>query len=123
MIFMSKVIINGYIKGENIETFSLNGIYSNNILKYKYNDSIVKLEIYNNMVIMNKNDSESEIEFTFKENIETICKYKVYGRNLELKIFTKKLEISDNKIYIDYIVEDHNNIIFNIDIKGDNNDN
>lgn len=123
MSFMSKVNINGYIKGENTETFSLYGIYSNNILKYKYNDSLIRLEIYDDMIIMDKKDNDSEVHFTFKDNVETICKYKVYGRNLEFKIFTKNIEINDNKIYINYMVEDNNDIIFNIDIKGDNNDN
>ena len=53
---------------------------------------------------MNRKNSEYELDLEFTLNKKNKCKYQVnsLGLNLEIDVCTKKLEIEDNRIYINY---------------------
>ena len=88
----------------NIET---SGIKTNNKIVYKENNITVTILIYNNKIEMNRTCNEYKINLVFEKNKNTISKYNVFGMPKEflLETKTKKLEITDTKILIDYNLE------------------
>ncbi len=120
---MTKVIVEGLIKSASAEKFNVLGICIDNTIKYKYNNELVIIKTFKNKVIISKKDEIKNSIFIFEDKVETMCNYNLYGKSLKLKIFTKKLKITKNTIYIDYVVENSQNIILSLNIKGDNYDN
>lgn len=82
-------------------------IKTNNKIVYKENNITVTILIYNNKIEMNRTCNEYKINLVFEKNKNTISKYNVFGMPKEflLETKTKKLEITDTKILIDYNLE------------------
>ena len=94
---------------ENLE-LSVNGIKTNNKIIYKENNVTVTILIYNNKIEMNRVSAEYEINLIFKQNSKTISTYFLLGTSKKfiLNTYTKKLDIKDNKLNIDYNLEGNN---------------
>ena len=88
----------------NIET---TGIKTGNKIVYKENNIKVTILIFNNKIEMNRACNEYKINLVFEKNKETISKYNVFGipKEFLLETKTKKLEISENEIIINYNLE------------------
>lgn len=83
----------------NIET-----IYKNNNLKFNYDKESIEILIKNDNIIMKKENNDSVITFDFKLNKKTETKYYIKNLNfyIDTEVLTNKLEILDDRIYIEY---------------------
>ena len=88
----------------------ISGIKTNNKIIYKENNITVTILIQNNRIEMNRTCNEYKINFVFEKNKKTISKYNVFGMPKEflLETKTKKLNIKDNKIELEYELEGNN---------------
>ena len=75
-----------------------------NIIKYKEEDLQVTIQILDNKVLIERKNEEYDLNLFFSQNEKVTCKYQVdfIGLNLEIEIYTKILEIEENRIYINY---------------------
>ena len=88
----------------NIET---TGIKTKNKIVYKENNITVTILIFNNKIEMNRTCNEYKINLIFEKGKKTTSKYNVFGMPKEflLETKTKKLEIGENEITINYNLE------------------
>lgn len=91
----------------NIET---SGIKTGNKIVYKENNITVTILIFDNKIEMNRTCNEYKINLIFEKGKTTISKYNVFGMPKEflLETKTKKLEITNTFIKIDYNLEGNN---------------
>lgn len=75
-----------------------------NIIRYKEEDLQVTIQILDKKVIIERKNEEYDLNLIFSQNERVTCKYQVYfiGLNLEISVYTKILEIEENRIYINY---------------------
>lgn len=75
-----------------------------NVIKYKEEDLQVTIQILDNKVLIERKNEEYDLNLVFSQNEKVTCKYQVdfIGLNLEIDVYTKKLEIEENRIYINY---------------------
>ena len=105
---MKKIKIYAVLSNNDNETTTIEALadYDENkkMIKYSEEDLKVKIEYSDNKVYMNRKNSEYELDLEFALNKKNKCKYEVnsLGLNLEIDVCTKKLEIEDNRIYINY---------------------
>lgn len=99
----------------NIET---TGIKTNNKIVYKENNITVTILILNNKIEMNRTCNEYKINMIFEKGKKTISKYNVFGMPKEflLETKTKKLEITDTNIYLNYNLEG-NDFSYSLEVK------
>lgn len=85
----------------------VSGIKTNNKIIYKENNITVTILILNNRIEMNRTCNEYKINLIFEKDKKTISTYQVFGmpKIFDLETNTKKLDISDNKIQLDYELE------------------
>lgn len=114
--------VKGYLK--NITTRETNLINTkcqkiNNKIKYKLEDAeyeivINKEELY---IIRTTNDIKNIMHF--KEKKQTTCDYTIKKEDIHLQIelYTGKLQIENNKIFIRYQVEGNDKFEYNIEIE------
>ena len=88
----------------NIETA---GIKTKNKIVYKENNITVTILIFKNKIEMNRTCNEYKINMIFEKGKKTISKYNVFGMPKEflLETKTKKLEITDTYINLNYNLE------------------
>ena len=88
----------------NIET---SGIKTINKIVYKENNITVTILIFDNKIEMNRTCNEYKINLIFEKGKKTMSKYNVFGMPKEflLETKTKKLDINDKFIKIDYNLE------------------
>ena len=86
------------------------GIKTDNKIIYKENNITVTILIFDNKIEMNRTCNEYKINLIFEKGKETISKYNVFGMPKEflLETKTKKLEITNTFIKIDYNLEGNN---------------
>jgi len=91
----------------NIET---SGIKTGNKIVYKENNITVTILMFDNKIEMNRTCNEYKINFIFEKGKTTTSKYNVFGMPKEflLETKTKKLEITNTLIKIDYNLEGNN---------------
>ena len=91
----------------NIET---SGIKTNNKIVYKENNITVTILVFNNKIEMNRTCNEYKINLIFEKGKKTISKYNVFGMPKEflLETKTKRLDITDSEIILDYDLEGNN---------------
>ena len=84
-----------------------NGIKTGNKIIYKENNITVTILIFNNKIEMSRSCNDYKINLIFEKGKKTISKYNVFGMPKEflLQTNTKKLEIIDKEIKIDYNLE------------------
>lgn len=89
---------------EKQEKNNIEAIYKNNNLKFSYDKESIEILINNNNIIMKKENSDSIITFDFKLNKKTETKYYIKDLDfyIDTEVLTNKLEILDNRIYIEY---------------------
>ncbi len=75
-----------------------------NIIRYKEEDLQVTIQILDKKVIIERKNEEYDLNLIFSQNERVTCKYQVdfIGLNLEISVYTKILEIEENRIYINY---------------------
>lgn len=108
-----KVKVYGYIenignsKRENIDTVA---IKNKEILSYYHNDIKHKIVFQNNSLKFIRENQAFIHSFNFKLNKETESKYyiKEYNTDISLPIITKKLEMNNNYIKINYLIKETN---------------
>lgn len=109
---MSKVNIKSALKNNTsneLKEYEAIGIKTKHKITYKEEDISVSIE-YADTIKITRKDNNKEIVLEFIESEFTNCLYKMYNNTYKLKIFTNKIDISDNYIEIDYIIEeDHIN--------------
>ena len=86
------------------------GIKTGNKIVYKENNITVTILIFDNKIEMNRTCNEYKINLIFQKGKDTISKYNVFGMPKEflLETKTKKLEITNTLIKIDYNLEGNN---------------
>lgn len=108
-----KIKIKGYLKNnhtkskEIIDTF---GIKSKKNITYTFDNTKYKLNLFDNKIVLTRENQEFINNFTFIENIKTQSTYyiKEFSTNIEVHIITNKITIDDNKIEIEYTIEETN---------------
>ena len=78
--------------------------YINNEITFKDENDSIKLIINNDNIIMIKDDLPSKTTLNFILNKKTSSEYFIKAINtiIDLKVLTNKLEISKERIYIEY---------------------
>ena len=105
---MEKVKIYSVLSNNDNETTTIEALaeYDRNsrIIKYSEEDLKVKIQIFDKKIYMNRKNDEYNLDLEFCLNETKRCKYLVnsIGLNLEVDVYTKKLEIEENRIYINY---------------------
>lgn len=120
---MKKIKIYSILENSDNETTKIEALatYDENkgILKYSEEDLNVEIELFKDKVIIKRKNDEYDINLEFELNKRIKCKYEVkqIGLNLEIEVLTKKLEIEENRIYINYELFNDNKSIGIFDYK------
>ena len=90
-----------------------------NIIKYKEEDLQVTIQILDKKVIIERKNEEYDLNLIFSQNERVTCKYQVdfIGLNLEIDVYNKRLEIEENRIYINYELFNDNKSIGTFEYK------
>ncbi len=90
-----------------------------NTIEYKEEDLKVKIQLYDKKVTMERKNEDYDLNLVFSENEKVRCKYQVnsIGLNLEIDVYTKILEIEENRIYINYELYNDDNLIGTFEYK------
>lgn len=90
-----------------------------NIIRYKEEDLQVTIQILDKKVIIERKNEEYDLNLIFSQNERVTCKYQVdfIGLNLEIDVYTKILEIEENRIYINYELFNDNKSIGTFEYK------
>ncbi len=110
-VFIIKIKVKGYLENKAndekllIDTF---GIRNKNNLSYKQEDVIYKIKIFDNKIILIRENSDFINTFIFEKNKNTKSEYylKKYATNIDIELRTQELFIDDKKIEIRYIIKD-----------------
>ncbi|MDO4963585.1 MAG: DUF1934 family protein [bacterium] len=106
---MAKIKLKSTIISNNDKnTIETLGIKSKNKITYKENNIFVTILIYNNKIKMKRYCDEYKIEFLFELNKKTKSLYTLNSilKTFNLNTYTKKIDINNNLIKIDYLIED-----------------
>ncbi len=113
---MKKVKIYSVLSNSDNETTTIEALAEydkkNKIIKYTDEDTSVEIEIKNKTVTMKRKNEEFNMVLKFSLNEKERCKYEVVslGLNMDIDVYTKKLEIEENRIYINYELYNDNKI-------------
>ena len=90
-------------------SISTTALKTNNKIIYKENDKQVTILIKKSRVEIVRVSLDYQINLIFEEGRNTISTYKFIGGNkyFNLNTITKKLKVSDNKIEIEYELENN----------------
>lgn len=90
-----------------------------NVIRYKEEDLQVTIQILDKKVIIERKNEEYDLNLVFSQNEKITCKYQVdfIGLNLEIDVYTKILEIEENRIYINYELFNDNKSIGTFEYK------
>ena len=110
-VFIIKIKVKGYLENKAndekllIDTF---GIRNKKNLSYKQEDVIYKIKIFDNKIILIRENSDFINTFIFEKNKNTKSEYylKKYATNIDIELRTQELFIDDEKIEIRYIIKD-----------------
>lgn len=112
---MSKIKIKTTINGQ---VFSGEGIKNKNNIIYKDESATVKINISEVIKISREND-ELKLDLILDKNNITKSLYllKQYNKTIELIIKTKKIELSEKNLKINYEIIDSDDINFSIEFE------
>lgn len=108
VICMEKIKIYSILSNSDNENTTVEAIADfdkeKNIIKYKEEDLQVTIQILDKKVLIERKNEEYDLNLIFSQNERVTCKYQVdfIGLNLEISVYTKILEIEENRIYINY---------------------
>ena len=120
---MKKVKIYSVVSNSNNETTKIEAIadYNSNdcTLSYMEENLSVTIEIFEKRIRMERKNEDYDLNLDFVLNEKKRCKYIVnsIGLNLEIDVYTKILEIEENRIYISYELFNDNNSIGTFEYK------
>lgn len=91
----------------------------NNIFKYNEDDLKVTIEVFDDKVTISRKNDDYSLELEFVEQEKVICNYEVksLGLFLDIEVYTKVLEISENIIYIEYELFNNNKSVGTFEYK------
>lgn len=105
-----RIKINGYLRNNtenNLISFNEKGIKNKNKISFVFDNVKYSINISDNNVILIRDGNDFTNSFVFSKNDSRSNYYlKEHCYSVDLNIDTKILEISDNKIYIKYVVID-----------------
>ena len=123
VIYMEKIKIYSLLSNSDNENTTIEALADfdkeKNIIKYKEEDLQVTIQILDKKVIIERKNEEYDLNLVFSQNEKITCKYQVdfIGLNLEIDVYTKILEIEENRIYINYELFNENKSIGTFEYK------
>lgn len=123
VIYMEKIKIYSLLSNSDNENTTIEALADfdreKNIIKYKEEDLKVTIQILDNKVLIERKNEEYDLNLVFSQNERVTCKYQVdfIGLNLEIDVYTKILEIEENRIYINYELFNDNKSIGTFEYK------
>lgn len=123
VIYMEKIKIYSLLSNSDNENTTIEALADfdkeKNIIRYKEEDLQVTIQILDNKVIIERKNEEYDLNLVFSQNEKITCKYQVdfIGLNLEIDVYTKILEIEENRIYINYELFNDNKSIGTFEYK------
>ena len=90
-----------------------------NKIIYTEEDLNVAITILKNKVIIERMNEDYDLRLEFTKDEVNKCKYnvKTIGLDMEIDVYTKNLEIEDNRLYIEYELYNNNNSIGTFEYK------
>ena len=112
-----KVNLKINLDGEEKLDLSVKGIKNDNTIKYLENDISVLITTFKNKIIIERKHPDYQVNLNLELNKDTLSTYSFTNgfKTFSLHTSTKKLEISENRIYAKYILED-NEFIFTLEV-------
>lgn len=112
-MYFIKIKLKGYLKNINentVENIDTTAIKNHNIITYNNNDTIHKINILDNKIILSRNNEKfsNELVFELLKDYDTEYYIKELNTSINIKIKTTYLLIENNKIEIHYNVLDSN---------------
>lgn len=123
VIYMEKIKIYSLLSNSDNENTTIEALADfdkeKNIIKYKEEDLQVTIQILDKKVLIERKNEEYDLNLVFSQNEKVTCKYQVdfIGLNLEIDVYTKILEIEENRIYINYELFNDNKSIGTFEYK------
>lgn len=120
---MKKIKIHSLLSNSDNETTTIEAIAEfdeeKNLLNYTEEELKVTIQILENRVIMERKNEEYDLCLEFSLNEKVRCNYEVksIGLNLEIDVYTKILEIEENRVYICYELFNDNKSIGTFEYK------
>lgn len=107
LIYLAKIRINYDLK-TNDETIKkeILGIKNNNVIVFKDNDYTVNIQLFDNQIIMRRENNEAILEISLGNINKCVYLLKQYKNNLELDIKLIELKINDLNVYFKYELND-----------------
>lgn len=105
---MKKVKIYSILSNSENETTTIEALadYNEDENSFKYVEEELKvfIQISDKRIIMERKNEEYDLNLEFVQNEKIRCKYEVnsLGLNLEIDVYTRILEIEENRIYVNY---------------------
>ena len=123
VIYMKKIKIYSLLSNSDNENTTIEALADfdkeKNVIRYKEEDLQVTIQILDKKVIIERKNEEYDLNLIFSQNERVTCKYQVdfIGLNLEIDVYTKILEIEENRIYINYELFNDNKSIGTFEYK------
>ena len=120
---MKQVKINAVLSNSDNETVNIESLATYNEKKnkimYTEEDLNVAITILKNKVIIERMNEDYDLRLEFTKDEVNKCKYnvKTIGLDMEIDVYTKNLEIEDNRLYIEYELYNNNNSIGTFEYK------
>lgn len=120
---MEKIKIYSLLSNSDNETTTIEALadydVEKNIINYSEEDLKVKIQILDKRVVMERKNEDYDLNLEFSLNEKVRCKYEVtsLGLNLEIDVYTKILEIEENRVYINYELFNDNKSIGTFEYK------
>lgn len=120
---MKQVKINAVLSNSDNETVNIESLATynekENKIIYTEEDLNVAITILKNKVIIERMNEDYDLWLEFTKDEVNKCKYnvKTIGLDMEIDVYTKNLEIEDNRLYIEYELYNNNNSIGTFEYK------
>ena len=120
---MKQVKINAVLSNSDNETVNIESLatYNEKETKIIYTEEEfnVAITILKNKVIIERMNEDYDLRLEFTKDEVNKCKYnvKTIGLDMEIDVYTKNLEIEDNRLYIEYELYNNNNSIGTFEYK------
>ena len=120
---MKQVKINAVLSNSDNETVNIESLATynekENKIIYTEEDLNVAITILKNKVIIERMNEDHDLRLEFTKDEVNKCKYnvKTIGLDMEIDVYTKNLEIEDNRLYIEYELYNNNNSIGTFEYK------
>lgn len=93
------------------------GIKKENKIIYYDEEKKVTIETFDNNIVMYRFIDDSNYIYIMFNKDEPVCKYYMNNNHMDLDIIINKIIINENKILIDYIINEEN-LIFNFEYES-----